>query len=153
MNKIVGRYKYKIKYDGFHYYMILLIDYKLPNDRKFRKIKFNITKFIVDDSPTYDQFVQSSRIYIDIMLNNGMDDFLTYVILKDIKETEDILNMFNDEHEVFDFVETNKKWNSFNIDIEDCNTEHGLSVGIEKSKFKIKKHIEESRNRINGNKF
>ena len=97
--------------------------------------------------------MQSSRIYIDIMLNNGMDDFLTYVILKDIKEREDILNMFNDEHEVFDFVETNKKWNSFNIDTEDCNTEHGLSVGIEKSEFKIKKHIEESRNRINGNKF
>lgn len=153
MNKIVGRYKYKIKNDGFHYHMILLIDYKLPNDCKFRKIKFDITKFIVDDSPTYDQFVQSSRIYIDIMLNNGMDDFLTYVILKDIKNTEGILNMFNDECEIFDFVKTNKKWNSFNIDTEDCNTEHGLSVGIANSEFKIKKYIEESRNRINGNKF
>ena len=157
MNKIVGRYKYKIEKDvegfGLHWYMILLIDYKLPNDRKFRKIKFNITKFMVDGFFTYDQFVQSSRIYIDIMLNNGMDDFLTYAILKDIEETEGILNMFNNEYEVLNFVKTNKKWNSFNIDTEDYNTEHGLSVGITNSEFKIKKHIKESRNRIDGNKF
>lgn len=158
MNKIIGRYKYKIKTYGVNVptycYMILIIKYKLPNDRKFRKIEFNITEFMTNSCVAEcDQFVRSSKEYIDIILNDGINDFLTYAILKDIKKTEGILNMFNDECEVFDFVKTNKKWNSFNIDTEDYNTEHELSTEITKLRFKITKRIEESRNRINGNKF
>ena len=158
MNKIIGKYKYKIETYGVnipnYYYMILIIKYKLPNDRKFRKIEFNITNFMTSFCVSeYDQFVQSSKEYIDIISNDGMNDFLTYAILKDIEETEGILNMFNDECEFFNFVKTNKKWNSFDIDIKDYNSEHELSTEITKLRYKIKKHIEESRNRINGNKF
>lgn len=158
MNKIIGKYKYKIETYGVnipnYYYMILIIKYKLPNDRKFRKIEFNITNFMTSFCVSeYDQFVQSSKEYIDIISNDGMNDFLTYAILKDIEETEGILNMFNDECEVFNFVKTNKKWNSFDIDIKDYDSEHELSTEITKLRYKIKKHIEESRNRINGNKF
>ena len=41
MNKIVGRYKYKIENDGFHYHMILLIGYKLPIEESRDRINGN----------------------------------------------------------------------------------------------------------------